>query len=247
MERVMKFNMNSCMRSLVVSAGLSIVTAVAVAGPVSAAAAAIKTPPVDVTASFYSMAASPSSFTVVEPGQATPVTLATTSSTLFSGVCADCGQTMTFKLTDVAKPCWLCPCAAPASECVTHGTKILHTMGAILQALPRGSELGISFNTPGKSDSGVSCVQLEGHEVLLAVDGNGSLDDASLLKVAAPFGAKKAEFLANGRQIHLALSHDWTAKAEASLEKSLANAGVKVAGGSTVSQMAMATGSCCRK
>ncbi len=166
--------------------------------------------------------------TLVLAGQAEPVTVDVSDKTIFSGICLDCNLPLEFKPDQAAKRCMVCGCAVSNAACIVGKPVKDGTWQAMLKGLPRGTTLRPTFNTSGKSDSGVSRLAVDLRSVLLPVVGLDSATPVQLLGLVKPFGGSQAELIDGGKRLSVHLKSDWTVDREAKLEKAMANLNAKV-------------------
>ena len=187
-----------------------------------------QTVPPGVIASLWALPAGDASVTLIESGKTDPVTVPVAATSMFSGICHDCGMVLKFTAAQAGKSCVMCPCAVPMSECIVW-TKLKHnTWGDMLQGLPKGTALHVVFNDPDKPEAGVKTIVMDRRTVLLQADGLDKVDTTQLMAIAKPLGATKAEVSADKKQLTLMLQSDWTNDKAGKLQKALAAAGVTI-------------------
>lgn len=166
--------------------------------------------------------------TLLEQGKDKPIIVMLGGDSILGGICHDCHLFQTFKPGDAAKGCNTCACDKPNTECIAWKPVKPRTWDAMLQALPRGIALRVTYKEADKSDSGIKTLTVDHRTVLLPIEGLSGQTPDQLLKLVKPVGGVKAELVGDGKQLLIDLKEDWTLDQEAKFEKALAETGAKL-------------------
>ena len=178
--------------------------------------------------SFWAIPKEDGKLTLVIAGQADPVTITVSDTSIFGGICQDCSLYMEFKPTESTKKCNVCGCGATNAACILGKPLKEGTWQAMLKGLPTGVALRPVYNDADKPESGLKKLTVDFKSVLLQVSGLDGQTPDQLLVITKPLGATQAELVDGGKRLSIHLKSDWSAVKESTLEKALAKLNAKV-------------------
>ncbi len=177
---------------------------------------------------FWALPKEDGKLTLVLAGQAEPVTVAVSNTTILSGTCLDCNLPLEFKPGESAKKCNVCGCAVSNASCIVGKPMKDGTWQAMIKGLPHGVALRPTYNMPDKPESGLKRLAVDLRSVLLPVTGLETQTPAQLLLLVKPLGGSQAEMIDGGKRLSIHLKSDWTFAREAKLEKALTTMNAKL-------------------
>ncbi len=209
--------------------------AVALAGAAIPTARAAEPVPSAVIASLSKAPKDDGSVALTVSGQAAPANSSIAADTMINGTCVHCQLGIHFHAADAAKGCAPCGCGMTNAACIVGSAPKGTTWQQMLQLLPRGTVLKVTYAEGAKPESGVKTISIDRHSALLALDGS-AINAAQLADAAKAAGASKSELLADGKQAMLSFSGTWTKDRQSKFEEALAKAGAKLASAGTEQQ-----------
>jgi len=178
--------------------------------------------------SFWALPKEDGKLTLTLAGQADPVTVTVSDTTILAGICLDCSLPLEFKPGETNKKCNVCGCAVTNAACIVGKAVKEGTWQAMIKGLPHGVGLRPTFVTADKPESGLKKLLVDLRSVLLPVSGLDGQTPDQLLALVKPLGGSQAELIDGGKRLSIHLKSDWTTDREGKLEKALAKLNAKV-------------------
>lgn len=160
-------------------------------------------------------------------GQAKPVAINYTGTTVISGTCIHCVLPLKYKVADSAKNCSACGCDVTNAACIVGPVVKPATWPQTMKDLAYGTVLRITYNEADKPESGAKQIAVDRKTVLLPVDGLSSQTPEQLTTLLKPLGATKLDLKDGATRLTFTVK-DWTPALLAKVEKAITGAGGKI-------------------
>ncbi|HLV78676.1 MAG TPA: hypothetical protein VKT32_00300 [Chthonomonadaceae bacterium] len=166
--------------------------------------------------------------TLLVAGQAKTITAVISGDTMVGGVCEHCLLNQMFKAAASSKPCEMCGCGQTNARCIAWKDIKQSTWQEMFRSLPKYTGMKAIYNTADKPESGLKCLTVDLHTILMPVDGLSGQTPDQLNALVKPFGGSKAALLADGKQLQFTVKDEWTSEKETKFEQALTKAGGKI-------------------